>query len=66
MLCPQPAAERRRSAPARSKGVWALDRTEKGVEVQSLATTGFEYVVEVKGQVVRLTTAPEDLVLQEL
>ena len=99
-----------------SKGVWALDRSQKGVEVESLATltddavilpklfrrlvdylalndddpslagfkdylaqrpdqvfilstghyTGFDYVVEVKGQVVRLTTAPEDLVFQEL
>jgi hypothetical protein len=98
------------------KGVWALDRTQKGVEVQSRATltddavilpklfrrlvdylalndddpslsgfkayltqrpdqvfilstghyTGFEYVVDVKGQVVRLTTPPEDLVFQEL
>ena len=99
-----------------SKGVWALDRSQKGVEVESLATltddavilpklfrrlvdylalndddpslagfkaylahrpdqvfilstghyTGFDYVVDVKGQVVRLTTAPEDLVFQEL
>jgi hypothetical protein len=98
------------------KGLWALDRTQKGVEVKSLATltddavilpklfrrlvdyltlngddpslagfpafltqrddrvfilstghyTGFDYVVEVKKQVVRLTTAPEDLVFQEL
>jgi hypothetical protein len=98
------------------KGVWALDRTQKGVEVKSLATltddavilpklfrrlvdyltlndddpslagfpaylaqrddrvfilstghyTGFDYVVEVKKQIVRLTTAPEDLVFQEL
>jgi len=97
-------------------GLWALDRTQKGVEVGSLATltddavvlpklfrrlvdyltlndddpdlagfpaylaqrddrvfilstghyTGFDYVVEVKKQVVRLTTAPEDLVFQEL
>jgi hypothetical protein len=97
-------------------GLWALDRTQKGVEVKSLATltddavilpklfrrlvdyltlnqddpslagfpaflaqrddrvfilstghyTGFDYVVEVKKQVVRLTTAPEDLVFQEL
>jgi endonuclease YncB( thermonuclease family) len=97
-------------------GVWALDRTQKGIEVKSLATltddavilpklfrrlvdyltlndddpdlagfpaylaqredrvfilstghyTGFDYVVEVKKQVVRLTTAPEDLVFQEL
>ena len=97
-------------------GVWALDRTQKGVEVKGLATltdeavilpklfrrlvdyltlndddpalagfpaylaqredrvfilstghyTGFDYVVQVKGQVVRLTTAPEDLVFQEL
>jgi hypothetical protein len=97
-------------------GVWALDRTQKGVEVESLATltddavilpklfrrlvdylalndddpdlagfpaylaqrpdqvfilstghyTGFDYVVEVKKQVVRLTVAPEDLVFQEL
>ena len=28
--------------------------------------TGFDYVVDVKGQVVQLTTAPEDLVFQEL
>ena len=28
--------------------------------------TGFDYVVEVKKQVVRLTVAPEDLVFQEL
>jgi hypothetical protein len=28
--------------------------------------TGFDYVVEVRKQVVRLTTAPEDLVFQEL
>jgi hypothetical protein len=98
------------------KGLWSLDRTQKGVEVESLATltddavilpklfrrlvdyltlnqddpslagfpaflaqrddrvfilstghyTGFDYVVEVKKQVVRLTTAPEDLVFQEL
>lgn len=97
-------------------GVWALDRTQKGIEVKSLATltddavilpklfrrlvdyltlndddpalagfpaylaqredrvfilstghyTGFDYAVEVKKQVVRLTTAPEDLVFQEL
>jgi hypothetical protein len=97
-------------------GLWALDRTQKGVDVKSLATltddavilpklfrrlvdylalndddpsltgfsdflaqrddrifilttghyTGFDYVVEVKKQVVRLTTAPEDLVFQEL
>jgi hypothetical protein len=97
-------------------GLWALDRTQKGVEVKSLATltddavilpklfrrlidylalndddpslagfsdylaqrddrifilttghyTGFDYVVEVKKQVVRLTTAPENLVFQEL
>jgi hypothetical protein len=97
-------------------GVWALDRTQKGIEVESLATltddavilpklfrrlvdyltlndddpslagfpaylaqredrvfilstghyTGFDYVVEVKKQVLRLTTAPEDLVFQEL
>src|SRR5215211_6255819 len=96
-------------------GVWTLDRSQKGVEVESLATltedavilpklfrrlvdyltlnddvslsgfsaylaqredrvfilstghyTGFDYVVEVKGQVVRLSTAPEDLVFQEL
>jgi hypothetical protein len=97
-------------------GLWALDRTQKGFEVESLATltddavilpklfrrlvdyltlndddpalagfpaylaqrkdqvfilstghyTGFDYVVEVKKQVVRLTVAPEDLVFQEL
>ena len=97
-------------------GVWALDRTQKGIEVKSLETltddavimpklfrrlvdyltlndddpaltgfpaylaqredrvfilstghyTGFDYVVEVKKQIVRLTTAPEDLVFQEL
>jgi hypothetical protein len=97
-------------------GVWALDRTQKGVEIKGLATltddavilpklfrrlvdyltlndddpdlagfaaylaqredrvfilstghyTGFDYVVEVKKQVVRLTVAPEDLVFQEL
>ena len=27
--------------------------------------TGFDYVVKVTGQAVRLTTAPEDLVFQE-
>jgi endonuclease YncB( thermonuclease family) len=104
------------SARAGAKGLWALDRSQKGVEIQSLATltddavilpklfrrlvdylalnnddpslsgfkaylaqrpdqvfilstghyTGFDYVVEVKKQVVRLTTAPEDLVFQEL
>jgi hypothetical protein len=27
--------------------------------------TGFDFVVEVRGQVVRLTTEPEDLVFQE-
>jgi hypothetical protein len=98
------------------KGLWALDRSQKGVEIESLATltddavilpklfrrlvdylalnnddpslsgfkaylaqrpdqvfilstghyTGFDYVVEVRKQVVRLTTAPEDLVFQEL
>jgi hypothetical protein len=97
-------------------GLWALDRTEKGVDVKSLATltddavimpklfrrlvdyltlndddpslagfpdylaqrddrlyiissghyTGFDYVVEVKKQVVRLTTPPENLVFEEL
>jgi endonuclease YncB( thermonuclease family) len=99
-----------------TKGVWALDRSQKGIEVEGIATltddavilpklfrrlvdyfalnaddpslagfpaflaqrddrvlilstghyTGFDYVVAVKGQVVRLTTAPEDLVFQEL
>ena len=97
-------------------GLWARDRTEKGVDVATLATltdqavilpklfrrlidyldlndndpsldgfsaylaqrvdpvlilstghyTGFDYVVNVVGQVVRLTTPPEDLVFQEL
>jgi endonuclease YncB( thermonuclease family) len=97
-------------------GLWAHDRTEKGVDVATLATltdeavifpklfrrlidyldlndndpsldgfqaylaqrldpvlilstghyTGFDYVVEVVGQVVRLTVRPEDLVFQEL
>jgi endonuclease YncB( thermonuclease family) len=97
------------------KGVWAGDRTQKGVAVESLATltddavllpklfrrlvdylaindrdvaldgfpaylaqrqdpvfilstgtyTGFDFVVSVRGQVVKLTTAPEDLVFQE-
>jgi endonuclease YncB( thermonuclease family) len=97
------------------KGVWAGDRTQKGVAVESLATltdeavllpklfrrlvdylaindrdvaldgfpaylaqrqdpvfilstgayTGFDFVVSVQGQVVKLTTAPEDLVFQE-
>jgi endonuclease YncB( thermonuclease family) len=97
------------------KGVWAGDRTEKGVDVESLATltdeavllpklfrrlvdylaindrdvsldgfpayleqrqdavfilstgtyTGFDFVVSVRGQVVKLTTEPEDLVFQE-
>jgi hypothetical protein len=107
----------RQAQQARPKtGVWALDRTQKGIEVKSLATltddavilpklfrrlvdyltlnddgpalagfpaylaqredrvfilttghyTGFDYVVEVTKQVVRLTTAPEDLVFQEL
>jgi hypothetical protein len=104
------------SARAGGKGLWALDLSQKGVEIQSVATltddavilpklfrrlvdylalnnddpslsgfeaylaqrpdqvfilstghyTGFDYVVEVKKQVVRLTTAPEDLVFQEL
>jgi len=98
-----------------NKGVWARDRTQKGVAVESLATltdeavllpklfrrlvdylaindrdvaldgfpaylaqrqdpvfilstgtyTGFDFVVSVRGQVVKLTTAPEDLVFQE-
>ena len=98
-----------------SKGVWAGDRTQKGVAVESLATltddavllpklfrrlvdylsindrdvaldgfpaylaqrqdpvfilstgtyTGFDFVVSVRGQVVKLTTEPEDLVFQE-
>ena len=98
-----------------NKGVWAGDRTQKGVDVESLATltdeavllpklfrrlvdylaindrdvaldgfpaylaqrqdpvfilstgtyTGFDFVVSVRGQVVKLTTAPEDLVFQE-
>jgi endonuclease YncB( thermonuclease family) len=97
------------------KGVWAGDRTQKGVAVESLATltddavllpklfrrlvdylaindrdvaldgfpaylaqrqdpvfilstgtyTGFDFVVSVQGQVVKLTTEPEDLVFQE-
>jgi endonuclease YncB( thermonuclease family) len=97
------------------KGIWAADRSQKGVDVKSLATltddavvlpklfrrivdylalndgdislaglpaylaqredpvfvlstghyTGFDFVVEVRGQVVRLTTEPEDLVFQE-
>ena len=97
------------------KGVWAGDRTQKGVDIESLATltdeavllpklfrrlvdylaindrdvsldgfpaylqqrqdavfilstgtyTGFDFVVSVRGQVVKLTTEPEDLVFQE-
>jgi endonuclease YncB( thermonuclease family) len=97
------------------KGVWAGDRTQKGVEVETLAMltddavllpklfrrlvdylaindrdvsldgfaayleqrqdpvfilstgtyTGFDFVVSVRGQVVKLTTEPEDLVFQE-
>jgi endonuclease YncB( thermonuclease family) len=102
-------------ARAAKKGVWPGDRSQKGVDVTSLATltddavllpklfrrlvdylslndgdvsldglaaylaqrqdpvfvlstghyTGFDFVVEVRGQVVRLTTEPEDLVFQE-
>ena len=104
-----------RQARDAKKGVWAGDRTEKGVDVESLATltddavllpklfrrlvdylaindrdvsldgfpayleqredavfilstgtyTGFDFVVSVRGQVVKLTTEPEDLVFQE-
>jgi endonuclease YncB( thermonuclease family) len=104
-----------RQARDAKKGVWAADRTEKGVDVESLATltdeavllpklfrrlvdylaindrdvsldgfpayleqrqdavfilstgtyTGFDFVVSVRGQVVKLTTEPEDLVFQE-
>ena len=102
-------------ARAAKKGVWPGDRSQKGADVESLATltdnavllpklfrrlvdylslndgdvsldglpaylaqrqdpvfvlstghyTGFDFVVEVRGQVVRLTTEPEDLVFQE-
>ena len=68
-----------------NKGVWAGDRTQKGVDVESLigfpayleqredpvfilstgTYTGFDFVVSVRGQVVKLTTEPEDLVFQE-
>jgi hypothetical protein len=108
------AKQARSARPA--TGLWARDRTEKGVDVATLATlidqavilpklfrrlidyldlngndpsldgfsaylaqrvdpvlilptghyTGFDYVVKVVGQVVRLTTPPEDLVFQEL
>jgi endonuclease YncB( thermonuclease family) len=104
-----------RQARDAKKGVWAGDRSQKGVDVKSLATltddavllpklfrrlvdylalndrdvsldgfpaylaqredpvfilstgayTGFDFVVAVRGQVVRLTTEPEDLVFQE-
>ena len=108
-------AKQARQARDAKKGVWAEDRTQKGVDVKSLATltddavllpklfrrlvdylalndgdvaldgfpaylaqrqdpvfilstghyTGFDFVVDVRGQVVRLTTEPEDLVFQE-
>jgi endonuclease YncB( thermonuclease family) len=108
-------AKQARQARDAKKGVWAGDRTQKGVDVKSLATltddavllpklfrrlvdylelndddpslagfsaylsqrsdpvfilstghyTGFDFVVDVRGQVVRLTTEPEDLVFQE-
>jgi endonuclease YncB( thermonuclease family) len=108
-------AKQARQARHAKKGVWAGDRTQKGVDVKSLATltddalllpklfrrlvdylalndgdvsldgfpayltqrqdpvfilstghyTGFDFVVDVRGQVVRLTTEPEDLVFQE-
>jgi hypothetical protein len=111
-LTKQAHAARDASPP---KGVHAADRTQKGVNVESLATltddavilpklfrrlvdylhlngddpslagfkaylaqrddavfilttghyTGFDFVVDVKGQVVRLTTEPENLVFQE-
>jgi endonuclease YncB( thermonuclease family) len=104
-----------RQARTAKKGVWAADRTQKGVDVETLATltddavllpklfrrlvdylaindrdvslegfpayleqrqdpvfilstgtyTGFDFVVSVRGQVVKLTTEPEDLVFQE-
>jgi endonuclease YncB( thermonuclease family) len=104
-----------RQARDAKKGVWADDRTSKGVDVESLATltddavllpklfrrlvdylaindrdvsltgfaayleqrqdpvfilstgtyTGFDFVVSVRDQVVKLTTEPEDLVFQE-
>ncbi len=104
-----------RQARDAKKGVWAGDRTQKGVDVKSLATltdeavllpklfrrlvdylaindrdvslagfpayleqrqdpvfilstgtyTGFDFVVSVRDQVVKLTTDPEDLVFQE-
>jgi hypothetical protein len=108
------AKQSRAARPA--TGLWARDRTQKGVNVAGLATltddavvlpklfrrlvdyldlnandpslagfsaylaqrgdmvfvlstghyTGFDYVVKVDGQTVRLTTEPEDLVFQEL
>jgi endonuclease YncB( thermonuclease family) len=104
-----------RQARDAKKGVWAGDRTKKGVDVETLATltddavllpklfrrlvdylaindrdvsldgfpayleqrqdpvfilstgtyTGFDFVVSVRDQVVKLTTEPEDLVFQE-
>ncbi|MGZ6674203.1 MAG: nuclease [Solirubrobacteraceae bacterium] len=108
-------AKQSRQARDAKKGVWVGDRTQKGVDVESLAMltddavllpklfrrlvdylaindrdvsldgfptyleqrqdpvfilstgayTGFDFVVDVRGQVVRLTTDPEDLVFQE-
>jgi hypothetical protein len=60
-----PDAQRRRPRPGRFPAYLA-QREDRVFILSTGHYTGFDYVVEVNKQVVRMTVAPEDLVFQEL